>query len=125
MLSGKQPHKDYLVVDVRDDDREGGHILGSLWAPSHKFDEKAERFAEKTKGIPILIFHCALSQVRGPRTARTYAEIRDRTRQPNDIPQEIYVLRGGFSLFQAMYHSEPELVEGWSKEVWDTDEWRD
>ena len=33
-----------------------------------------------------------------------YAEVRDKVKAAEDVHQEVYVLRGGFSLFQAMYH---------------------
>lgn len=61
----KTPHKDYLICDVRDDDRVGGHILSSVNYPSHQFyGSTIDGLVEKTKDVPIMVFHCALSQVR-------------------------------------------------------------
>jgi len=59
-----KPGKDYLVVDVRDEDRVGGHIVGSVNKPSAGFLASADKFVEDTKKVPMIIFHCALSQVR-------------------------------------------------------------
>ncbi len=64
MKSEKVAGKDYYVVDVRDDDRIGGNIKGSHNAPSSQFYVHVHDLVEKTKDIPTVVFHCALSQVR-------------------------------------------------------------
>lgn len=64
MKSGKAPKKDFLVVDVRDDDYAGGNIKGCLNQPSRDFMLTVNGLVKQTKEIPIVIFHCALSQVR-------------------------------------------------------------
>ena len=62
--SNKQPWKDYCVIDVRDDDWRGGNIKGSHNSPSHGFLLKVDELVQRTKEVPIVVFHCALSQVR-------------------------------------------------------------
>lgn len=62
--SEKAPMKDYLVVDVRDDDWEGGNIKGAQNHPSYGFLVKVDELVQETKHIPLVVFHCALSQVR-------------------------------------------------------------
>jgi Cdc25 family phosphatase len=64
MKSGKTPQKDFLVVDVRDDDYVGGNIKGSLNVPSNEFLMNVDGLVKQTKDVPMMIFHCALSQVR-------------------------------------------------------------
>ena len=50
---------DFLVVDVRDDDREGGHIPQSVHLPSHRFLADAiERLHKPYRHVPVLVFHC-------------------------------------------------------------------
>ncbi|KAH9933168.1 Rhodanese-like protein [Epithele typhae] len=121
--SDKVPMKDYLVIDVRDDDRDGGNITGSHSAPSAQFYVRVNDLVQKTKAVPTVVFHCALSQVRGPQAARTYAEARDQLEgDGEDIPHQVLILRGGFSDFQAKFKDDPKLVENWKKEVWGT-EW--
>lgn len=71
MKSDKVLGKDYFIVDVRDDDYEGGNIKGSHNSPSSYFLAKVDALVEKTKDIPIVIFHCALSQVRLVLLSRT------------------------------------------------------
>ncbi|RPD62669.1 Rhodanese-like protein [Lentinus tigrinus ALCF2SS1-6] len=117
--SGKVPMKDYCIFDVRDDDWAGGNIKGAHNAPSSQFYVHVNDLVQKTKDVPTVIFHCALSQVRGPKAARLYAEARDQLEGDGlDIPHQVFILRGGFSDFQAKYKDDPELVENWSKEVW-------
>jgi rhodanese-related sulfurtransferase len=58
------------VVDVRDDDHEGGHIKGCIHSPSTSFLSGVDQLREKLKDTPVVVFHCALSQVRGPKAAR-------------------------------------------------------
>ncbi|KDN45415.1 hypothetical protein RSAG8_05002, partial [Rhizoctonia solani AG-8 WAC10335] len=119
MKSGKVSMKDYAVVDVRDDDFLGGNIVGCVRAPSSKYLTTVDDLVSKTKDVPKMIFHCALSQQRGPKAARIYAETRNNRLNPGETPtQEIYVLRGGFTEFQRLFKGDPILVEKWRKEVW-------
>jgi len=118
--SDKVPLKDYIVVDVRDDDYGGGNILkGQNW-PSHNFSWKVDQLVEKTKDVKTVVFHCALSQIRGPKAARIYEETRNNLQA--DGQHEVLVLRGGFTQFQAKYKDDPALVENWDKDIWDS-EW--
>ncbi|OCH90927.1 Rhodanese-like protein [Obba rivulosa] len=120
--SDKVPMHDYCIVDVRDDDWRGGNIKGSFNSPSHDFLHKVDDLVERTKAVPTVIFHCALSQVRGPKAARIYSETRDILQSKGeDTPHEVYVLRGGFQDFQAKFRDDPQLVENWDKEVWGTE----
>ncbi|CEL62530.1 Dual specificity phosphatase ibp1 OS=Schizosaccharomyces pombe (strain 972 / ATCC 24843) GN=ibp1 PE=1 SV=1 [Rhizoctonia solani AG-1 IB] len=119
MKSEKKPMKDYAVVDVRDDDFLGGNIVGCVRAPSSNYLTTVDDLISKTKDVPQMVFHCALSQQRGPKAARVYAETRNNRLNPGETSaQEIYVLRGGFTEFQRLFKDDPVLVEKWRKEVW-------
>lgn len=59
-----------------------------------------------------MIFHCHLSQQRGPKAAGQYAQARQaaidsgklpKEAEPSTQPQQVLVLRGGFSEFQDKY----------------------
>ncbi|TFK73641.1 Rhodanese-like protein [Pluteus cervinus] len=117
---GKVATVDYIVVDVRDDDYVGGNIKGALNQPSGEFLQNVDVLVKATKDVPLVIFHCALSQVRGPKAARIYEETRNNILGPNDA-QEVKVLRSGFTGFQARYWNDPDLVENWSKTIWGGD----
>jgi Rhodanese-like domain len=54
------------VVDVRDDDYEGGHIKGSMNVPSHGFPDRVDKLVDELHDNEAVVFHCALSQLRGP-----------------------------------------------------------
>lgn len=62
---GKVPGKDFAVIDVRGEDYAGGHIKGAIHQSSQTLPHGGvEEIREKTKGVPTVIFHCLLSQVR-------------------------------------------------------------
>lgn len=95
------------VVDVRDDDFRGGNIVGARNVPTESFahDENREALrslAEEMRDVPKVVFHCALSQVRGPKAARIYSEIRKEV-VGEEKPQEVLVLRHGFTGFQQRF----------------------
>lgn len=118
----KQPWRDYVVVDVRDDDYAGGNIKGAHNSPSNNFLVDVDKLVERTKDVPIVVFHCALSQARGPKSARIFAESRDaHLPEEEESPQEVLVLRGGFTEFQAQFKNDATLVENWDKDVWASD----
>ncbi|KAJ7643919.1 hypothetical protein FB45DRAFT_736751, partial [Roridomyces roridus] len=120
--SDKVAHKDYLVVDVRDDDFVGGNIkVRAIQGPKPDFSRRAVKLVEQVADVPVVIFHCALSQERGPKSARIYKEVRDHPQSKESV-QEVYVLRGGFTEFQQQYSKDPLLVENWDEEVWNS-EW--
>jgi Cdc25 family phosphatase len=61
----KVAHKDYLVVDVRNEDFAGGNIKNCLNQPAGDlFRSSVDDLVERTKDVPLVIFHCALSQQR-------------------------------------------------------------
>lgn len=101
--------KPIQVVDVRDDDFRGGNIVGARNVPSESFahDENREALrslAEELKDVPKVVFHCALSQVRGPKAARMYSEVRKEILgEKEGKEQEVLVLRQGFSGFQSKF----------------------
>ncbi|KAJ3922387.1 Rhodanese-like domain-containing protein [Lentinula edodes] len=121
--SGKIPKKDYLVVDVRDDDYAGGNIVGGLNVPSNEFLNNVDKLVKETKDVPLVIFHCALSQVRGPKAARIYKETRQNVLSETDSTSstKILVLRDGFTGFQSKFKDDANLVENWDKDVWASD----
>ncbi len=97
------PKKDYLVVDVRDDDFAGGNIKGAINVPSRTFWDTVDDLVKETKETKVLVFHCALSQVRGPKAARVYAETRQNVLKEPEQAAEVYILRDGFTQFQVKF----------------------
>ncbi|KAK9814822.1 hypothetical protein WJX72_012047 [[Myrmecia] bisecta] len=99
-----------LVVDVRDDDFEGGHIKGALNVPSGDFEAGiAPVVKNQLSGVETVVVHCALSQIRGPKCAVKLNNILDEAGLANR-PQ-VKVLSKGFNGFQEAYGHSAEFVE--------------
>ena len=65
------------IIDVRDADHVGGHIAGSTHVPSSSLDYRIPELIRKLGEKDIVVFHCALSQQRGPSAALRYLREKD------------------------------------------------
>ncbi|KAG0649469.1 Dual specificity phosphatase Cdc25 [Hyphodiscus hymeniophilus] len=80
-LDAPAPASNIAIVDHPTDetpDHIGGHIRHSIHAPSSTLDFKIPELVRKLKDRETVVFHCALSQQRGPSAALRY--IRERQR---------------------------------------------
>ncbi|XP_077221661.1 rhodanese/Cell cycle control phosphatase superfamily protein [Tasmannia lanceolata] len=94
----RQPN--VAIVDVRDDERNyDAHIAGSLHYASETFSQKIPNLLQQVKGKDTLVFHCALSQVRGPSCANMFADYLSETKDV-DI-KKVVVLEHGFNGWEA------------------------
>lgn len=66
------------VIDVRDSDHIGGNINGSTWIPIHQLDARMPELLRTLKDKEKVVFHCMLSQQRGPKAALMYARAKQR-----------------------------------------------
>lgn len=66
------------IIDVRDSDHIGGHIKGSMHVPTNTHDFKMPELVRTLKDKDTVVFHCMLSQQRGPSSALKYARERER-----------------------------------------------
>lgn len=107
-LQGPNPP---VVVDVRDDDRIGGHVKGSIHAPSTKFLVYLPRLREQTHDKRRVVFYCQFSQQRGPSCARYFA------RDNADDEHNVFVLDGGFNNW-AMNFGSDALTEGFAPDLY-------
>ncbi|KAJ3288317.1 Rhodanese-like protein [Rhizoclosmatium globosum] len=105
---------DYLVVDVRDNDFAGGNIKGAVNIPAHELQADPHSFDDLLSVPKRLVFHCLLSQVRGPKTANVYLRTVGAAEG-----QEIYVLTGGFSNWQSKYGKDTTLTENYNQSLWE------
>ncbi|OQE32091.1 hypothetical protein PENSTE_c001G04395 [Penicillium steckii] len=107
------------VIDVRDSDHVGGHIKASNWVPSSTLDVRLPELLRTLKDKEMVVFHCALSQQRGPSAALRYARERERTLSPEEYQkQEVYVLEGGFVQWQEKYGKDEQLTEAYAEDIW-------
>ena len=87
-----------------DDDFEGGNIVSARNHPSARFaDEVQDLVYGPLKEYKQVVFHCHLSQQRGPKAAGQYAQARQAADKQKLDDQQVLVLRGGFSEFQDKY----------------------
>lgn len=101
------------VIDVRDNDYIGGHIVGGQNVPTNTHDHRMPELVRTLKDNETVVFHCALSQQRGPSSALKYLRERERliggdAEKKDDgggataavKNQSVYVLEGGFVKWQ-------------------------
>eukprot|EP00775_Hariotina_reticulata_P004607 gene4607-4861_t len=102
---------DVAIVDVRDEDFYGGHIKDAIHWESTRFCNDADvdalidlHLANKGRAV----VHCMMSQQRGPRCA---AKLAQRLQERSMQQPAVLVMTGGFSKFNRLYGSNPDLVE--------------
>ncbi|KAI1358157.1 Rhodanese-like protein [Xylaria arbuscula] len=118
------------VVDVRDDDHIGGHIRNSLHFRSNSLDATMPTLLRRLEDKDTVIFHCALSQQRGPSAALRYLREKEAAVSSGGGTeatglgekkqrQKVYVLDQGFVGWQEVYGTDERLTEGYRKELWE------
>ncbi|KAK8119285.1 uncharacterized protein PG998_003911 [Apiospora kogelbergensis] len=115
------------IVDVRDDDYIGGHIQGSINFPSRAFEAMMPTLLRKLEGKETVVFHCALSQQRGPSAALRYLREKEAVaadpnlKKSDSEPQQqtVYILDRGFVGWQEKYGPDERLTEAYRKEIWE------
>ncbi|KAJ1661826.1 Cdc25 phosphatase Ibp1 [Coemansia sp. RSA 1813] len=123
----KTPGVDYVIVDVRDEDYKVGHIPGAINVPAHEMRASTTRLLKDYGAVPMIVFHCALSQVRGPKSARIYNEALAEaleTAEPGSplFSQSVYILTGGFTSWVYRFrNTEPELITEFSQQLWNAE----
>lgn len=70
------------------------------------------------KDKKMVVFHCALSQQRGPSAALRYARERE-SALGQDQPQQVFVLEGGFVEWQQKYGNDAKLTEAFAADIWE------
>ncbi|KAF1960796.1 hypothetical protein CC80DRAFT_489043 [Byssothecium circinans] len=83
------------IVDVRDSDHIGGHIRGSTWVPSSELDYKTPELVRTLKDKDVVVFHCVLSQQRGPSAALRYLREKQRLDAESETVSKGVVKEGG------------------------------
>ncbi|KAH0544268.1 hypothetical protein FGG08_001531 [Glutinoglossum americanum] len=116
LLSQPAP-KDIAVIDVRTTDHVGGHIRDSMHVPSDTLDHRIPALVRELEGKKTVVFHCTMSQHRGPGAALQYW--RERRRMLGEAGgQEVVVLEGGFMRWQEKYGKDERLTEAYAEDIW-------
>lgn len=94
--------------------------------PSRTLDAMMPTLVRRLEDKKTVVFHCALSQQRGPSAALNYMRERERLVAPAATegepkpadPQTVFVLDRGFVGWQEEYGEDKRLTEGYRKEIW-------
>lgn len=70
---------------------------------------------EQVKNADDIVFHCALSQQRGPSAAMKFLRS---VEQGFLDDKNVWVLRGGFTEWQRLYGEDTNVTEGYQKDIW-------
>ncbi|KAI5919784.1 Rhodanese-like protein [Camillea tinctor] len=124
LLLAKHPTPDpnIAIVDVRDGDFIGGHIKSCLHFPTSSLDATMPTLMRKLADKHTVVFHCALSQQRGPSAALRYLREKEAAapeKKDGEEQQKVYILDRGFVGWQEQYGLDERLTEGYRKELWE------
>eukprot|EP01135_Chromosphaera_perkinsii_P012254 Nk52_evm25s2622 gene=Nk52_evmTU25s2622 len=115
LLRLNPPASDLTVIDVRERDYAGGHIRGAVNLPAGRFGDSIEEHLTRFGHVKNLVFHCMMSQIRGPSCAKHFMyNMRD------GHTAQVYVLQGGFREFVRKYSHKEDLVEDYDQRYWAT-----
>lgn len=113
----------FAVVDVRDSDYVGGHIKGCYHYPAGNFHTTLPQLRQRLvdNEIDDVVFHCALSQVRGPRSTLMFLRSLNELPEPERLLVErinVHVLEGGFTGWQYKYGTDCAVTEAYAADLW-------
>ncbi|CUM62829.1 uncharacterized protein PRCAT00000387001 [Priceomyces carsonii] len=114
----------FAVVDVRDSDYVGGHLKGCYHYPAGDFESQLPELKQRlyNNHIDDVVFHCALSQSRGPSSALKFLRSLEDTIDPDEVQYfedlNVWLLKGGFNKWQQVYGEDTKVTEGYDKELW-------
>ncbi|CCG80930.1 Putative uncharacterized protein [Taphrina deformans PYCC 5710] len=106
------------IIDVRDADFYGGQIVNARNVPSHQFQDRLQEVVEQTKDKERVVFHCSLSQQRGPHASRVYEAALKQALEGQGRRPEVYILEGGFVGWQKLYAEDSKLTTNYDAEHW-------
>ena len=109
-------------------------IANSTWIPSSTLDHRVPELVRTLKDKDVVVFHCALSQQRGPSAALRYLREKKRLEDLSGEGegkdgeegetgekkgQKVLVLEGGFTKWQEKFGEDERLTKGYQKDVWE------
>ncbi|KAH8649457.1 Rhodanese-like domain-containing protein [Tricladium varicosporioides] len=117
MGEGKVAGKDYVLVDLRRVDYEGGTIRGSINLPAQSLYDTIPSLYTlfSTAKVTRVIWYCGSSRGRGNRAAGWFA---DYIKSQNDSAMESLVLEGGIRGWATAGEEYVKEMTGYNGEVW-------
>ncbi|CAI7580772.1 unnamed protein product [Penicillium discolor] len=114
---GKQAGKDFLLVDLRRTDYEGGTIRGSLNLPAQSLYPTIPTLYSlvSNSSVKYVIWYCGSSAGRGTRASGWFA---DYLEDKEDTEVKSLVLSGGIKGWAAAGPDYTSLMDGYDASVW-------
>ncbi|KAL4749182.1 hypothetical protein BDW72DRAFT_214312 [Aspergillus terricola var. indicus] len=118
--SNRTPGTDFLLVDLRRTDFEGGTIKGSLNLPAQSLYPTLPTLFRlvRSAGVKDVIFYCGSSQGRGTRAAGWFADYL-RQQGVEESETKSWKLEGGIKGWARDGEDYTALMEGYDRAVWD------
>ncbi|KAI0912756.1 Rhodanese-like domain-containing protein [Ustulina deusta] len=109
--------RDFILVDVRRNDYEGGTIRGAINLPAQSLFPTIPTLYQlfKNAGIQYIIWYCGSSAGRGTRTA---AWFNDHIQEQGDNNMKSVILTGGIKGWAKAGKDFVELMDGYVPEYW-------
>lgn len=101
-----------VIIDVRDSDFHGGHIRGAVNLPQDHFedDDDVDDIVQRHRDAELIVFHCMMSQVRGPFCARRFLSRMNVVLDGEAHKPKVKILAGGFQQFMRVYRNDSDLL---------------
>ncbi|KAK9367920.1 Rhodanese-like domain-containing protein [Lipomyces kononenkoae] len=114
---GKMPGRDFVLVDLRRTDHEGGTIAGSMNLPAQSLYPSIPTLYNLLDAakVPQIIWYCGSSRGRGTRAASWFA---DYIKQQNNPTLKSLVLEGGIKGWAAAGEEYTTLMDGYEESYW-------
>ncbi|KAK6540209.1 hypothetical protein TWF694_009026 [Orbilia ellipsospora] len=109
--------RDFVIVDVRRTDYEGGSVKGSINLPAQTLYPTIPTLYQifKAAGVKELIWYCGSCGGRGPRAAGWFA---DHIEDVGDVGMKSMILEGGIKGWVKGGSEYTECVEGYIESAW-------
>ncbi|KAK9447678.1 Rhodanese-like domain-containing protein [Limtongia smithiae] len=117
LQAGQVPGKDFVLVDVRRIDYEGGTICGAINLPAQSLYATIPTLYTlfSTAGVKNVVWFCGSSKGRGTRAGGWFA---DYISSQNDTTMQSNVLQGGIKGWVAAGDEYIKLMDGFDASVW-------
>ncbi|KAJ8102363.1 Rhodanese-like domain-containing protein [Lipomyces tetrasporus] len=114
---GKQPGRDFLLVDLRRTDHDGGTIRGSLNLPAQSLYPTFPTLYSLLANAKVsqVVWYCGSSRGRGTRAASWFA---DYIEEQNDSTLKSLVLEGGIKGWATAGKEYTQLMDEYEASVW-------
>ncbi|RFU77627.1 arsenate reductase arc2 [Trichoderma arundinaceum] len=113
--AGEHGQKDFLLVDVRRTDWEGGTVATSINLPAQSFYQTRPAVYQlcKQAGVKKVIFYCGSCGTRGPKCAGWFQEYLNSI---GEVGMTAAILRGGVKGWQKTYNG--QLMDYYDPNAW-------